>query len=222
MLIIGTIISMVSGFLSTAGSAIISFASSLMTKIPTALSAFDDVIKIVQPLAESFKVLSSGESIEMLGAKACQADKNPEDFDSNAAYINYLKDEINLDEERFENRGKAEQFAHKAAGISLISQGIEEKTGIEIVPDFWVKVSQLSLESSEVAKILDAVSASKTTAEFVDYFQGNLAPVEKVEIGDQVRTVFSKLYPEMDQTEVVEKIQNMCATVRNNEWKEKE
>ncbi len=207
-------------FLSAAGPAICRFGTALMAKLPVVLDTINKVVQIVTSVAQLFGVLSPDEDLEELGAKACQADKNSEDFKTNEAYINYLRNEVTLDHEAYAKRGDMECMAHMAAGVSVVSQGVQEKTGVEITPDFWVEATRLSLSAAEVGKAISAFGKSGDLGVFVDYLKGDLGLEQKLQAGEIIKDVVSELNPTWSQAEVEGAVQNMCAKARNNEWEQ--
>ena len=107
--------------------------------IPKCINMIGDIVEI---LTKIFDIDS--EPQEVLGAKAEQAEKTIEDFDNDTiAYINYLKNEIQLDKEKFNSLSQEEKLGYKVTGIAIESQALSQKMDIEITPDALVLIPKL-------------------------------------------------------------------------------
>ena len=88
----------------------------------------------IRKIGVALGVIEDDEDIDELGAKAMEADKKPEDFEYVSDYIQYLKDEVQLDREKSEKADDKTKAARKAVGATIVAKGIEEKkdTNIQI------------------------------------------------------------------------------------------
>jgi hypothetical protein len=152
--IASSVVSAASSLISSVGGALASSAGSFLKVASPWLGSVMQVIQVVSTL---LGILNSEDNIEELGAKAMDADKKPEDFDSNAEYIDYLRNDIELDREKFENATDVEKTARQAVGASIVIKGIEEKKGFDIPVTTWVAMAKLGLgdKAEEIHKILD-------------------------------------------------------------------
>ena len=125
--VVSSAINVVSSVAGSIGGALASSASSFLKVASPYLSVVLDVISVVSQL---LGILNPEDDIEEMGAKAMEADKKPEDFDSNAEYIDYLRNDIELDKEKFENATDSERVARQAVGASIVIKGIEEKKAL--------------------------------------------------------------------------------------------
>ncbi|CAA6814428.1 MAG: Unknown protein [uncultured Thiotrichaceae bacterium] len=214
------------GFWSSVGSAIssaVSFVSNAVSSIGGALAGaasgllkvagplLGDVTTVIQLVAKFFNVLKPSDNVEELGAKAMQADKKPEDFDSNAEYIDYLRNEIELDKEKFNKAGPVERSARTAVGASIASKGIEEAKGINIPAEFWVKVTEQSLKTNEISSIIQAFKDNKLE-DYVAFSKGELSPKDEIKTGDKLAEIYKDLDPSLTDEEIEDKIMKMEAT----------
>lgn len=214
------------GFWSSVGSVFssaVSFVSSAVSAVGSALSSaastllkvsglqFGLVGTIIQAVATLIGVLKPDDKIEELGAKALESDKKPEDFDSNAEYIDYLKNEIQLDKEKFDNASKVEKIARTAIGASIAVKGIEEKKGFDIPALFWVKVAEQALKSKEINAIIDTFKEDKLE-KFVAYSEGKLDYKDEMKTGDKLVDMYSQLEPNLSKDEIESKVMKMEAT----------
>ena len=114
--------------------------------IPSCINMIGDIVEI---LTKIFDIDS--EQQEVLGAKAEQAEKTIEDFDNDTiAYINYLKNEIQLDKEKFNSLSQEEKLGYKVTGIAIESQALSQKMDMEITPDSLVLIPKLESQGINI------------------------------------------------------------------------
>lgn len=212
-------LSAIGSFLSSAGPVIARFATSLAQKLPAILDVFTKVAEVAGAVAQLCGVLKPGDDVEKLGAKACQAEKNQDEFEESEAYINYLRNEVELDQVAFAKRGDAERMAHMASGVAIASKGIEDKSGVEISPDFWAQTGKISLSAAEIGKMIDACGKSGSVSGVVDYFGGNSDLSERLQAGEIIKGAIAEVHPDWPTSKIDDRIQDMCAKIRNNNWK---
>jgi len=168
---------------------------------------------IVNFVAKMWDVLQHGDNTEELGAKAMQADKKPEDFDTKSEYINYLREKIELDKEKFENASEPEKFARAAVGTKIVIDAVKEKKGFEISIDTLfalVKLGYDRLEGKE--KELDAILKEfkeDKGKDLKDYVDSKLDTKKELEVGDKLTEIYKELNPEATDKEIEEKVINM-------------
>lgn len=195
----------VSNAVSTIGGALAGAASNLLKVAGPLLGQVGTVIQVVGIL---LNILKPNEEVEELGAKALEAEQKPEDFDSNAEYIDYLRNEIKLDKEKFEKATDVEKIARTAVGASIVAKGIEEKKGFDIPTIFWVKVAEQALKAKEINALIDAFKGDKLET-FVDYADGKLSYKDEVKTGDKLTEMYKDLEPELSKEEIEEKVMKL-------------
>lgn len=137
---------------------------------------------IVHSVAEIVGVKTE-EDPETLGAKAIQEenDKKMEDFDNNAnEYISYLKNEVELDKEKFEKFSKEEMDGCRTIGMTLETKAIEEKIGgITVTPECLGVLAKLdkegiNIDAKELVSIIQALKEEGITNlnDVVDLLEG--------------------------------------------------
>ena len=178
--------SFISGVVNAIGPVIAGFAKeafNIISKISIpGLNIFSIVsiaAKIIHDVIE-FLNIKSEDDPEILGAKAEQSDKNLEDFDNDVEkYIQYLRDEVKLDKEKFEKFTPEERLGCKAVGMALETKAIEEKIGgIEISPECLatitkIKAAGIDINAKELVEIIKALKSAGITnindvSEFLD------------------------------------------------------
>jgi len=194
---------------SSLGSTLVDSASSLLKIAGPYLSAISTIVQIVGVL---FDVISTKDNPEELGAKAMQADKQPEDFSSNAEYIDYLRNEVKLDQAEFDNPSAEDKAARTAVGVSIVAQGIQEKKGFDIPLSTWVALARVGLDKEsnlgEINTILDTFKGEKLES-FSDYTKGSLDAKKELEVGNTLVDMYHNLEPNLSKEEVELKVMKM-------------
>ena len=205
------------GWISSAISAVGSFISSAASTIGTAVSgfaksAFGIIAKLPIPGLELINVISiaakiihavveflgikSEEDPEVLGAKAEQSEKSLEDFDNDVeAYIKYLKEEVELDKERFEKMTPEERMGCKAIGMALETKAVEEKIGgIEISPECLATLTKIqsagiNIDAKELVGIVQALKEQGITSmnDVVEFLDGK-GSSDRLKTGEAMTT----------------------------------
>jgi len=212
--------SSVGDFCSRAIDTVCSVASSLGSGLTTAASTLlkvagpylNSISTIVQFVGIFFDVISARDNPEELGAKAMQSDKQPEDFNSNAEYIDHLRNEIKLDQAKFDNPSTDDKAARTAVGISIVAKGIQETKGFDIPIEAWVALARVGLDKKsnldEVNTILDTFKDGKLES-FSDYTKGDLDAKKELEVGDRLVKMYQKLEPTLSEEKIELKVMKM-------------
>jgi len=202
-----SVISGASSLIGSIGGALASRASSFLKIASPWLGA---VVQVIQMVGTFLNIIKPEDNIEELGAKAMEADKKPEDFDSNAQYIDYLKNEVKLDQEKFDKATEPEKMARMAVGATIVAKGIEEKKGFDIPMTTWVAMAKLNLtdKADEIDKILDTFKEGKLE-DFVNYTEGKLDAKKEIEVGDSLVNMYKELEPNMSEQDIEKKVMKM-------------
>lgn len=186
--------------------------SKIIAKIPE-IDIIEKTIEvignIVKGISETLGLIDKEDTPEELGAKAFQAEEKPEDFDSVEKYIEYLKNEVELDKEKFDNMSKEEKLTCSAVGSTVLAKGISEKKGIEVSTEFLVDVAKLDLKAKEVESYIDNFKANNLELNLGDYLKGNLSASENIKIRPVVIDTIKELNPNLSDKEVKEKLGDM-------------
>lgn len=184
---ISSVGSFIGGAISSIGPTICGFAKSafsVIAKLPipglNIINTIANVARIVHAVVE-FLGIKSEEDPEILGAKAEQRnEKNLDDFDNDVeAYIKYLKEEVQLDKERFERMTPEEKMGCKAVGMALETKAIEEKIGgVDISPECLgtlakIQTAGMNIDAKELVSIVQILKEQGITnmndvVEFLD------------------------------------------------------
>lgn len=117
----------------------------LSEKYPS-LSEFAQVIDSVSDILGDilFALGIETDSATEMGYKISQAEKGAGDFDSIEDYIDYLKNEVEVDEEKLDNLSEGEKLAYTLTGMAVEAGAIGEKLNIEISADGVELISKIA------------------------------------------------------------------------------
>ena len=138
-----------------------------------------------------------------------EPDKKPEDFEYVSDYIQYLKDEVQLDREKFEKADDKTKAARKGVGATIVAKGIEEKKDTNIPMDFWVEAARHKMKSDEIDKVISMFKEEKMENNFGDYLKGNLDYKTETKTGNMLVKMYKDLEPNLSIEEIEEKIMSM-------------
>lgn len=105
-----------------------------------------EVTSLISSVAELLGLKDEDDSSEELGLKSEIADKRLEDFDSREEYINYLKDNVELDEydrEKLNNDSLKEKYSAK--GLDIEMGAINEKIGVKLGLEDYVMMAKAGI-----------------------------------------------------------------------------
>lgn len=139
---------------------------------------------------------------DVLGAKIAQSDKGIDDFDSIEAYITYLKNEIELDKEKFEALSPEERIAYSITGMAVEAGAIGEKLGVEIpadVVELVAKIADIGKVAMEAKEIVSIISMLKdegieNLSDICDCIKGN-GDSDRLKTGETLLKVLDVLKP---------------------------
>lgn len=105
-----------------------------------------EVTSLISSVAELLGLKDENDSSEELGLKSEIANKGLEDFDSREEYINYLKDDVELDEydrEKLNNESLKEKYSAK--GLDIEMGAINEKMGVKLGLEDYVMMAKAGI-----------------------------------------------------------------------------
>ena len=101
---------------------------------------------------------------DVMGAKIVQADKKSDEVDTIQAYIEYLKNEVELDKEKFDALSTEEKVAYGIVGMAVEANAIGEKLGVEIsadVVEMAAKIAGIGKIAVEAKEVISVISNLK-------------------------------------------------------------
>lgn len=207
------VVSTVATFASTVGGSIVAGATALVAKVPNLIlvkDVLETVAKVVVTIGEILGILKpEDDNMEELGAKALQEGTRPKAEDeSTIEYLNYLKDEIELDKQKFEKLSESEKLACSAVGSTIVSKAISEKMSIEISPEFLLAVSKTNMEINEAFKYIATFSNKGFTTmdTFTSYLDNSLKQDKVQAVDSTMVEALKEVHPTLTDAEIREKI----------------
>lgn len=208
MSVVSSVVSVVSSVVSTVGKAVVTGATKLLE---VAGKHLDTIVNVIETIGKILDIIAQDDKIDELGAKAIQSEKKPEDFDKISEYIEYLKNEIELDMDKFDNAKMEDKLARKAIGATIVSKGIEEKKETSIPMEFWKEVAKQGMSSKEIDRTIDLFKESKEENKFSEYMNGELDFKDEVKVGKMIIKMYQELEPNMTIEQIEDKIMKMEA-----------
>jgi len=203
---VSSAISVVSSVVSTVGRGLVAGATKLLE---VAGKHLETIANVIETIGKILNVIASDDKIDELGAKAIQSDKKPEDFEKISDYIEHLKNEVELDMEKFNNAKTEDKLARKAIGATIVSKGIEAKKETSIPMEFWKEVTKQGMNNIEIEKTIDLFKEHKEDNKFSEYMNGKLGYKDEVKVGGMIIEMYKKLDPNMTIEEIEDKIMKM-------------
>lgn len=224
-----SVCSAVGSLCSNIGGAVMGSVSSLVSSFlpvlgPTLEVALSVFVAVVSFLAELFTDKPQEEKPEEIGMKAEQADKKPENFDSINDYIEYLRNEVQLDTAKLEKLTPEERQKeiqkYQLVGLGLYIKNIEEQQGVKLDPDFLKSIPKLKAQGYEAADIANLMQSMKNNGvtdmkQYVDFMKGDLQPgsPERQQVGASVKDMVEQHFKGED-VNMRKEINKLADTVR--------
>lgn len=209
-------VSIISTVVSTIGPTIASATSALITKLPMevlkAKTIMDGISFIISKVAEFFGLVPKDEKIEELGAKAMQEDTRPQmEGETTQEYLDYLRKDVQLDEEKYTQMSDTEKLACSALGTTIVSKSIQEKFGVELSPDFLVTMYKTKMKYEQVTKFIENFSNNGFTSmnQLTKYITNDLSEVQAQKIGGVIKTSLKELNPDLSNSDIQKQIVDM-------------
>lgn len=199
-----------------AGPVITSFATKLVAKLPTIIETAIKVLKTVGPIiktvAEIIGILMPNDDLEELGKKTMQEGTRPKmEDESMEEYFDYLRNKVELDEERWKNMTADDKLKANAIGVSMAATAISEKTNVEVSPDFLMAMKNMEMSAQEVTEYIKSFSENGIDSldSLTDYLRGELSGDTKKEIHNIVKETEERMHPEFSNGEILAEIDSL-------------
>lgn len=179
------------------------------------------ISKVVEWLSQKNKVIEPEDTVEEVGYRVNEAANHEdwqkrEEFDSFAAYHNYLKGKIptsDIDREKIESN----RLTYMGLGLTALNEGLESKFGLKIPVEFLIEVGRSRLSGMELNSLLEEFSAKGYDLSlFRSYLQGRLDLNTAQLIENMVFEALKKVYPEKSNVELNAQISAMKNASRDD------
>jgi len=202
------------GGLAAAGSMIMSCAGTIGTALASSASSLLGVVgkhlvpvsNIISSLAQILGIFKKEDTPEDLGRRAIVSTQKPEDFDSTEQYIEHLRNDIELDQEKMKKETDVEKMAYTAIGAGIGIKSISEKKGFDIPMETWVTFAKLGMEikEKEINALLDFFKGD--IGKVSEYAEGKLSAKEEMEVGGRLMDHFKEDNPAMPEADIEKKV----------------
>ncbi|MUL11058.1 hypothetical protein [Aliivibrio fischeri] len=160
------------------------------------------MIQLVEAVSLAANVLKPNDKVEELGAKAMAADRKPEDFEQINDYINYLRNEVEVDEATL-SQDPIDKTVRQAIGTSIALKALGNELNTDISLPFLSKVSELGIESKVILEIIKSYAKSGLNPDDVEaYINDELNLDESDKHSDLIAEAYHKAYPSMTTQEI--------------------
>lgn len=193
---------------------IIKGPSELELKIAEAI--VKGVINIITDIAKALGIIKD-ENVEEMGAKATQEEARPrKDFASEKEYIEYLRQEIELDKKRLEVMPLSERLACQAVGTAIVARGIKEDTGMELSPEFLLAAEKAKLSAGEIMACIEKfkIADYKSLDVVKDYLQGKDLKGKGENVGGNLVEALQQANPGVNSDAAKDKLIDFCIKSR--------
>ncbi|MDF2154513.1 hypothetical protein [Vibrio sp. CAU 1672] len=213
-------LSSVGSFISSACSTIGSMASKLTDSlVGTATSIASLGMGLAARVGEAIKVVAISlgiiqpeEKLEELGEKAMMSEKTPSDFNSMSEYIDHLRNDVPLDREKFNSLDDKDLLARSAIGASITLEGINEKLGTVVTPEFMATVAAQELASKAIIGTIKAYKENNlNTSDYSLFLNRELSIDETYKHGSALVEAYQKLEPELTIAQIEDKVMELKA-----------
>ncbi len=220
---VANVVKSVAGAIGGIGDAIANLATDigkLSAKLPEPEENIRKISEIVSEVGSDRGLISREQDMAEFGAKAIQIEaQKPDDFESTEAYINHLSEEITLDQETFDMKTDIDKTSCRVLASSIVIKGVEEKTGMELSPEFLTFAALIDIKPEEVKVYMDEFQSVgiNNMSDMIDCLMGKCAEDKVAIITDAITSALSKLNPEMSEKEVDVEFANMMDKVASLE-----
>ena len=194
-----SIISAITKAASTLGPMIVKYAPIVIKTIGENLPK---MIQLVEGVSLAANVLKPNDKVEDLGAKAMAADKKPEDFDQINDYIDYLRNEVDVDEVTL-SQDPIDKTVRQAIGTSIALKALGNELNTDISLPFLSKVGELGIDSKVILEIIKSYAKSGLTPDDVEaYIDGDLTLDESKKHSSILVDAYHNAYPSRTSQEI--------------------
>ena len=216
--IVSAAVGVISSIASSIGPAVAAVATTIAKLAPT-LEKIITVANVISGIAQLLGVLEPDENPEDIGAKAMQEGTRPRMPDeSPEEYLNYLKNDVELDKEKQLQMDEKDRLACIATGSAIVLSAIAEKENLDISPEYVSNIAKAGLAASDALKIASKFKENNIEIDkFNDYFNNALPSDEISSVNSTLKESISEIHPDMSEKEIRAEISNMGNEISKQE-----
>lgn len=168
------------------------------------------VVNTVEAISLVADVLKPNERADELGAKAMAAEKTPEDFEQINDYIDYLRNDVIIDEENL-STDAVDVITRQAVGVAIAVKGMEQALEADVSIPFLNAISELDIDPTAVIALVKSYESSGLNSDDVQKYLGNSLSIEDTH---RHSNVFVNAYQTANPTMSVEEAEDAVMDLR--------
>ena len=168
------------------------------------------VIKTVEAISLAADVLKPSERADELGAKAMAAEKKPEDFDQINDYIDYLRNDVEIDEDNL-STDPINVMARQAVGVAITTKGIAQALEANVSIPFLSAISHLDIDPKVAIALAKSYEASGLNTDDIQEYLNDSLSIEETH---QHSNAFVEAYQVANPSMSVEEVEDAVMELR--------
>ncbi|EGQ9818811.1 hypothetical protein FV768_23090 [Vibrio parahaemolyticus] len=168
------------------------------------------VVNTVEAISLVADVLKPNERADELGAKAMAAEKTPEDFEQINDYIDYLRNDVEIDEENL-STDAVDVITRQAVGVAIAVKGMGQALEADVSIPFLNAISELDIDPTVVIALVKSYESSGLNSDDVQKYLGDSLSIEDTH---RHSNVFVNAYQTANPTMSVEEAEDAVMDLR--------
>ncbi|HCH0915628.1 TPA: hypothetical protein NKP32_001220 [Vibrio parahaemolyticus] len=168
------------------------------------------VVNTVEAISLVADVLKPNERADELGAKAMAAEKTPEDFEQINDYIDYLRNDVIIDEENL-STDAVDVITRQAVGVAIAVKGMGQALEADVSIPFLNAISELDIDPKVVIALVKSYESSGLNSDDVQKYFGDSLSIEDTH---RHSNVFVNAYQTANPTMSVEEAEDAVMDLR--------
>ncbi|HAS6333979.1 TPA: hypothetical protein I7245_08085 [Vibrio vulnificus] len=168
------------------------------------------VVNTVEAISLVADVLKPNERADELGAKAMAAEKTPEDFEQINDYIDYLRNDVIIDEENL-STDAVDVITRQAVGVAIAVKGMGQALEADVSIPFLNAISELDIDPKVVIALVKSYESSGLNSDDVQKYLGDSLSIEDTH---RHSNVFVNAYQTANPTMSVEEAEDAVIDLR--------
>lgn len=168
------------------------------------------VVNTVEAISLVADVLKPNERADELGAKAMAAEKTPEDFEQINDYIDYLRNDVIIDEENL-STDAVDVITRQAVGVAIAVKGMGQALEADVSIPFLNAISELDIDPKVVIALVKSYESSGLNSDDVQKYLGDSLSIEDTH---RHSNVFVNAYQTANPTMSVEQAEDAVMDLR--------
>ncbi|HCM1286709.1 TPA: hypothetical protein N2898_000735 [Vibrio parahaemolyticus] len=205
--LIPSIITTISKIASSIGPMIAKYAPMVVEVVGKNLPKVVNTVEAISLVAD---VLKPNERADELGAKAMAAEKTPEDFEQINDYIDYLRNDVIIDEENL-STDAVDVITRQAVGVAIAVKGMGQALEADVSIPFLNAISELDIDPTVVIALVKSYESSGLNSDDVQKYLGNSLSIEDTH---RHSNVFVNAYQTANPTMSVEEAEDAVMDLR--------